>query len=155
MTRRTVDQRLYVEFLHQLEAKNRLISRRLPLVIEYLIQWPNLFFGRTMAIEAPFHQQRAVLANKLHLVNPSVTTRTADALADMHSMIEIHMVGQLMHAVPSDRRVFPITFTYRCKQFRADPNLFVAIHARLGRGHPGIRRSFDRVVAISAINAER
>ncbi len=155
MACRAVDHALKVVLLLQFLTDRLLLGRSWsPLNVENAIARADVFLRRTVAIETPFHQQRTVLADKLHLVNLAVARRAADSLGDVDAVVEVHMVGQFVDAVPLDGFAALETLTHWCKQFRPDPDLFMAVHARLGGGHPGIRRRFHRRVAIPAIDAK-
>lgn len=149
-----MDHRLHVELRGQLLAAKHLIGRHPPFGVEHLIQRAKLLLRSAVTFKAPLHQERSLLTNKLHLIDLTVATCAANALFHMHGMIEVHVIGQAMHAVPTDGLVVLIAFTNRGEQLGADPNLFMAVHARLGGWHARIGGGLDRSVAISAIDAQ-
>ena len=53
-----------------------------------------------MAIEAPAHDERLLLLDDFHLINPTVTFHAADAAVDMRGVVEKHVVRQLVDAHP-------------------------------------------------------
>ena len=126
----------------------------MPIHVEDLTLWPNIFRRIAVTIEAPFHEQRAMLPHERHVLHGAVATRAANALVHVNRMIEIDVIGEAMHAVPFDRLAATKALADRTEQFGADPNLLVAVHARLSRGHAGVGRCLDGAVTIAAIDAE-
>lgn len=154
MARRTVNHRLDIQLLFQLLAALQLIGGDRPFRIEHLIQRPQLFFRCPMAFQAPFHEQRPLLPHQLHLIDLAVAAGATDAFVHMHRMVEVHMIGEPMDAIPFDGLIVLIACADRCEHFRANPDLLVAIHASLGRRHASIGGGFHRRMAESAIDAK-
>ena len=155
MARRAVNHAFQVVFLFQAFADCFLLGgRRMPIEIEDAIARPDVSLGLAMTIEAPFHQQRALLADELHFVDWPVTACAADAFGNMDTVIEVNMIRQLVHAIPFNGSISLVSVAHRCQQFAADPDLLMASHAGLDLRHPGIGRCLDGGVAVAAINAQ-
>ena len=58
-----------------------------------------------MAIETPLHVKRLRLASKRHLIDAAVAGRTTDSFRDMDAVIEENVIGQIVDAVPLQRRI--------------------------------------------------
>ncbi|MNY20907.1 hypothetical protein D3C86_1544210 [compost metagenome] len=107
-----------------------------------------------MTREAPGHAHVLGLPGQGHLVHPAVTTRAADALGHVDVVVEVDVVRQLGDPVPGERHVLGEALAHRREHGAFGPDLGVAGHARLGRGHPRERRLLDRGVAVPAIDPE-
>src|SRR5690242_10417716 len=81
-----------------------LVRRRPPAHVEYLRRRAKLTLGVFVAAEAPLHAERRLPLGERHLVDPAVAAAAADAFGDVNGMIEVDEVGQLVHAVPGQRR---------------------------------------------------
>src|SRR5438477_2335220 len=73
-----------------------LVSIRLPFHVENLLYRTEIFFGISVAVQAPFHQQRRHLVGKRHLVDTAMTRRTADAFVNVNAVIEIDKTRQVI-----------------------------------------------------------
>jgi putative heme degradation protein len=51
-----------------------------------------------MAFETPIHLQTRHLHHHWHLIDPTMTGLTANALFDMDGMVKVNVVGQVMDA---------------------------------------------------------
>jgi len=122
--------------------------------VEHLIAWPQIFFWSTMTIEAPLHLQRSVLIHQRHAVNRPVASVAADTLVDMNAVVEINVVGQLVHASPLQRFAGSETFPHGLEQSRVGPDLGMAVHAGLRRRNAGKTGILYRSVAVAAINSQ-
>ena len=105
-----------------------------------------------MTFDAPLHLQCIFLENRRHVVDLAVARRAADAFGNMDAVIEIGKFRQIVNPFPLDRFVIAKTGADRLKIWAVGPDLAMAIHARLRRRHSRGRRSFDRLVAIAAID---
>src|SRR5437773_7417665 len=57
----------------------------------------------SVAIDAPTHRQRCVLAYALHRFNRPVTRAALDAVEHVLAVVEVHEVGERVHLGPPDR----------------------------------------------------
>jgi hypothetical protein len=125
----------------------------LPGRIVNLVLRTNVFLGRAMTIETPFHVEGLGFSRKRHLIDTTVAGRTTDAFCDVNAVIEIDVIRQIMDAVPLQRAVSGQAFTNGRQHRRVFPDLGMTGHAGIGAGQTGERRFFDSGVAISAIDA--
>ncbi len=94
-----------------------------PIQIEDFRSGAQARLGLTMAAQTPFHEQRLRLRNQRHLVYLSVTGGAADTFVHVNSVVEIHVVGQIMDPVPADRSPGGVTVAHRLQQRTIDKNL--------------------------------
>src|SRR5262245_12377449 len=121
---------------------------------EDLVARSDVLLGLAVTVEAPLHQQGAVLIDRLHLIDAAVAAGAADALGDVDAVVEIDEVGQLVDALPPDRVAPGVTAPHRLEHGAANPNRRVTVHARLGRRDAGERRHLDGRVAVATINPQ-
>jgi hypothetical protein len=72
----------------------------------------------------------------------------------MDAVIEINVIGKIVHSDPFDRFVVSQTFTDRLEDGSLGPDLGMTVHARLRRRNACERGLLDRSVAIAAIDPE-
>ena len=106
-----------------------------------------------MALQAPFHLERILLINGWHIINLAMARGTPDAFGHMNAVIEIGILGQVVHPLPFDRRIIAKACAHRFQIRAVRPDLTVAIHAGLGRRHSGRGGCFNRRMAITAVDA--
>jgi len=144
MTGRTAGQKLRawdLVFRSQLLAKLRLVRRSFPIHIEDLIARPQSSLGIAMTIQTPLHLEVGSLENQWHLVDLSVTRRTADTFVDVNAVIEIDEIGEAMHSHPLDGFVGTEAFAHRLEIADIVEKHGMTIHAGLGwRNSRGGRR---------------
>lgn len=149
MAPRAVRGRVHVR---RLEARRVLVGR--PLHVRDLIFRPQFSRGVfAMALETPLHRERLIDANDVHLIDASVTGRAPDADGEVHAVIEVGVIGQLVHANPlHGLTAFPARSNRRepCGIGLHDR---VTAHARLGGWDHRVCRSLDVGVAIATIDA--
>ena len=104
-----------------------------------------------MAFKTPLHLQRRSLIGDGHLVHAPVTRRAPHALVNVNAVIEIGVIRQVVNSDPLNRFTAAKTDTNRFEIRALGPNLFVAIHAGVGRGHSGGSGGFDRRMTVAAI----
>jgi hypothetical protein len=156
MTRRAARQircRTNLALVCELRAHFRLVRRRLPFHVVYLIERPQHRFRIAVAIDAPAHIQRGCLENQRHLIDSAVACGTAYAFRHVDAVIEIYIFGQPMDAHPMNRLVSAVAFPHRLEISDIIEEHRVAIHAGLRRRHTGDRRTLDARVAIAAVDA--
>ena len=155
MTDRTVGKLLDIDmvFLHQFLADFGLITGRLVAHRKDFLARAQKFLGSTVAIETPLHLERLLLPGQRHPVDWTVAGRAAHALADMDAVIEVHEVGQIVHAGPFERPVRLEAGPDRLEERAVREDFAVAIEAGLGRRDAGERGILDRRMAVAAIDA--
>jgi hypothetical protein len=131
-----------------------LIAVGLVVHIENLIARAHVLLRVPVTIEAPFHQQRSLLRDRLHFIDLAMTARAANSLAHVNAVIEINKIGQPVHTLPFDRFARPVAFADRFEHGATDPDLRVAVHAGFGRRNAGKGGIFHRGVAIATIDAQ-
>lgn len=125
----------------------------LPLHVVDLGFGPDEFLRVSVAGKAPFHLERIFLIDSRHIVDLAVASRTSNALCNVNTMVEIGVLGQVVHPLPLDRLIIAEARPNRFQIRAVCPDLRVTIHTRLGRRHTCRGRRFDRRVAIAAIDA--
>ncbi len=94
------------------------------------------------------------MIHQRHLIDRAVASIAAYTFINVDAVIEIDKVGQLIDARPFQRPPSAVTFADRLQISGVGPNLRVAIHAGLGRRNSRKARSFNRSMAVPAIDAE-
>src|SRR4030095_4227566 len=89
-----------------------------------------------------------------HLVDASVAADAADTFVDVHAVIEVNELGQVVNAVPLQRLAGFEAVAHRFERRAVGPDLRMAVHARLSRRNPCESRAFDRSVAVAAVDAD-
>src|SRR6188768_4075619 len=107
-----------------------------------------------MAVQAPAHAERFVLVDLFHLIDPTVTADAADAAGHVGAVVEVGVVGEVVDLHPLDGFARLITLTDWSELRARRPNLAVTVHAGLRRWDGRVRTVLDRVVAVTAIDAE-
>jgi hypothetical protein len=159
MTCRTTRQhclRLHLVLLEPASTGRNLLSccvLSMPFHIKNLALIPHKSFGRAMAFETPFHLQCLGLINHRHLIDATMTGRAADALVHMNAVIEIDVVGQIVHPRPLERRAVLETGAHRLEIRAVRPDLFVTVHAHSRRGNARRSGRLNGSVTIPAIDA--
>lgn len=125
----------------------------LPIHVVDLRFRPNKFLRLTVASQAPFHLKRILLINSRHIVDLSVTGRTADAFSYVNAVVEIRIFRQVVNPFPFDRLVVLKAVADGGKVWAVGPDLAVAVHTGLRWRHASRSGRFDRRVAIAAIDA--
>ena len=107
---------------HEFSPKHKLIGRA-PIHVEDLVARTDVFFRCAMAIEAPFHIQRAGFPRELHLVQLAVASDAANPMIDVDAVIKKDEIGGLIDAVPMQRLVGGQTVADRGEQRSVFPDL--------------------------------
>ena len=105
-----------------------------------------------MTFQTPLHLQRRSLVGDRHVVDFAVTRRTTDAFFHVNAVIEISVIGQIVNANPLDRLAGAKTRAHGLEIWTFGPNLLVTAHARVCRRQARGRGSFNRRVAVAAID---
>src|SRR5690242_336312 len=118
----------------QLASECELIIRLRVAHVEDQLARPQVLLWRSMAAQAPLHEQRWNLVGERHAVDLAVTRRAADTLVHMNAVIEIHEARQVVDSVPAERATCRITGPHRLEHLAAYPNLRMAVHASFRGG---------------------
>lgn len=154
MTHRAIRQLRNLVFLHKLLPQCKLIAFRFPHGVENLRTRAHEFLRPAMALQAPFHRERAFTPRQRHLADRTVARDATDAFFDVNTVIEIGEIRQVIHTHPLNGLVVAPTRAHRFEHYRSVVNLGMARHARLRGGDAGKAALFHGSVAITAINAE-
>src|SRR5579884_2405072 len=105
MAYRTISEVLIVDQImsEQHSSLRTLIRRRRPIGIEHFGWGPQVWRRIAVAIQTPTHGQWRRLPHQRHAIDFTMTRRTPDAFGDMNGMIEVNVIGKLIHFVPVNR----------------------------------------------------
>ena len=106
-----------------------------------------------MAVDTPTHRKGLHLFDPLHLIDTAVASRTTNAYREMRAVIEVHMIGKFVYAVPGDGPALGVGCANRKKFGAVRSNLAVAFHANLGRWYGRKCTPFRRKVAEPTVHA--
>lgn len=112
----------------------------------------EILFGIAVAIEAPAHLQAGLLIHQRHGVDAAMAGFAADALFDVDAVVEINVIGQVVHLSPADGFVSAVAFADGLEGGTVDPDLRMAVHAGLRGRDRGVLRIIDAGVAVAAID---
>ena len=104
---------------------------RPPFHVEDLFNRPQEPLRRSMTLQTPLHLQGFCLVENRHIVDSTVTGRTADALFHVNAVIEIGVIRKIVNANPFD---WPARAEAGANWFEirtVSPDLLVATHARV------------------------
>src|SRR5438128_8903998 len=136
----------------QFAATRELIGGGLPPHIENPVGRSQIFFRGAMTVEAPLHVQRYDPRGQRHGVDPAMAGRASDAFGDVDAVIEIDEVGQVVDAIPSQRRAAAVRAYQRPQHRRFGIDLRVAGHAGRKRWDTCESGGLYRGVAVAAID---
>ncbi len=107
-----------------------------------------------MAVQTPAHAQGFYLHDHLHLVNPSVTDRTAHTLIHMSAVVEISIIGRFVDTHPFDGDIIlpAVSNQVQLLTFRFDQ--IMTVHTGLCWWNIGFSGFFNRCMTVSAVNAQ-
>jgi hypothetical protein len=145
---------LNVVLLHQPAPERQLVFFWLPIHVEYLFSRPEILLRSPVTIKTPGHEECLLAPREGHVFHVAVASLTADAFADVDTVIEVDKVGKIIDANPLERLLGPIALSYRFKHGTGIPDLRVASHASVRRRNACKRRLLDRGVTINTIEAE-
>ena len=114
--------RVNVIFRDQFPAQCHLICG-LPFQIENLVTGTNVFLGRAVALQAPFHIERVRFPRERHLVQLPVAGNTTDAVIYVDAVIKEDKIRRAIDTVPFQPRVICQAVSHRGKHGRVFPNL--------------------------------
>lgn len=78
-------------------------SRRDVPHVKYLLRWAQELFGRAMAVQAPFHLQGSGCVHQRHSIYGPMAIVATDTLMDVNTVVEIHVIGKIIHPRPVER----------------------------------------------------
>ena len=137
----------------ELQALGQLISRWLPIRVVNLLLRPNESLRRAVTFETPFHIKCIHPPRDRHLIDTAMAGGTAESLCDMDAVIEINVIGQIVHTGPFQGHIRGKTFPHRREDRRIVKNLRMTSHARFAGGHAGEPRFLNGVMAVAAIDS--
>lgn len=105
-----------------------------------------------MTIQAPAHRKRFRLFYNFHFVDPSVARHTPNPAVDMRTVVEINKIRKIVNPYPLDRFPRSPTFMNLCEFITGRPYSGMTVHTSLCGGNRGVRRGFNCVVAVTAID---
>src|SRR5947209_12773964 len=152
MARRAARELLNLILGDEPASQLQLIRRRRVIDAEHGVARAHVALRVAVAVDAPFHLQRLLLPHERHAIDLSVAGRAADALVQMDAVVEVHEIGQVVHARPLDRLIRSKALAHRLEKRAGGKDLRVAVHARSGRWDPGEGRLLDRRVAVAAVD---
>ena len=153
MTCRTTRQLLNFVFPDQFSAERELIRGRQIIHAEHVLSGADEAFRFTVTLEAPVHVKSVFTPHERHLIDPAMTSGTADTLVDMNAMVEIDKAREIVDSGPLNRLSRTKTFPDGFQDRTVSPNLGVAIHAGFCRRDAGERTFLDRRMAVATIDA--
>src|SRR5690349_18314221 len=103
-------------------------------------------------METRVHRHGLGHVDVCHQIDPAVATCATDVATNVNRVIEKDEIGDIEHALPFDGLAGKPARSHERNDGRTIPDLRMAIHAKLTRGHSGARRAIDGVVAIATID---
>jgi len=148
--------RIDLPVVDKLRAIRGLRSGRSGLVGEVgdLVDGTQELFGISVAIETEGHVERLLLADDDLLIDTTVALDAADAAVHVHSVVEVNVVGHLVHLHPANRLAGFHTLLHERERGAVRLHLVMAVPAGAGRRDVGVGRLVDVVVAVAAIETE-
>src|SRR5215212_3024394 len=131
----------------------RRVALDVPAHVGDLLLGAQVTLGLAVAGQAPLHLERGGLVDGRHRVHAPVAGGAAHALVDVDRVVEVDEVGQVVDSRPLDGLVVAVAGADDLQVRALVPDLRVAVHAGLGRRHPGRVRRLDRGVAVAAVDA--
>lgn len=136
-----------------------------PIELGHELFWPKMRVGIAMTADAPGHRQLLSLVDRFHLIDAPMTRLAADARIDVHGMVEVDELGQVVDALPGDPATGFPALVNRCqlralgvnRSHRGNPLIVcraVAVHTGRRRRHCRMGRVKDRVVTVATIHLQ-
>ena len=132
----------------------RLSVARLPIQVKNLVDRTQVIFGMTMALQAPTHRERFLLVNSIHVVHLTVAAYAAYTAIDVHRMVEICKIGDLVDLQPANWLPALPALLHGGQLRIIGLHLRMAVHARLRRRDIRVGRNIHVGVTIPAIHTE-
>src|SRR5207244_8676445 len=124
--------------------------RWLPVHVVNLRLRSNEPLRRAMTIEAPFHVKRIHAPHDRHLIDMAMAGGTTESLCDMDTVIEINVIGQIVHTGPFQWHIGGQALTDGCQDRRIVKNLRMTSHTGFAGGHAGESRFLNGIMAVAA-----
>lgn len=83
-------------------VRHKIFWCRFPIHMGDLVDRPKMGFRVSMAIKTPAHADGLRDLHHIHFIDAPVTAHTTDAGVQVNTVIEISVVGQLVHLRPLD-----------------------------------------------------
>src|SRR5688572_1494528 len=154
MTCGAVGRRIDAALFAQLSSVGDRVTRSSPIHVGHLGRWAEMFFGSTVAVEAPAHAERLLLGNLLHAVDAPVAGHAADATRDVGAVVEEDVVRQIVHLDPLDRGAGGVALANGQELRAVFAHQPVTVHASLGWRNRRVTRLIHRVVAVATVDPE-
>ena len=148
--------RIDLPVVHELRAVGGLLGGRSGLEAEVvdLVDRAQDLLRIAVAIEAEGHVEGLLLADDDLLVDATVALDAADAAVHVHGVVEVDVVGHLVHLDPADRFAGLHALLDERQRGAVGLHLAVAVPAGVRRGHVRVARLVHVVVAIAAVETE-
>jgi hypothetical protein len=104
-------------------------------VLEFLVQGRLLLL---VAVEAPLHGEWFFFCHERHSGHVPVTALTRNTRPDVRGVMEVHVIGHVVHSVPAKRFLVKITVPHRGQEFRVLQDFLMTAITRFHRRHSGI-----------------
>lgn len=105
-----------------------------------------------VAVDAPPHREWRVPRDARHVLNVAVAPCAGHASVHVHVVLEIHVAGNSVDALPADRDAGAPTLAHECELRAIRPDLTVASHADFGRRNAGVRRRLGVGMAVQTVD---
>lgn len=149
---RRVNVPLFLKFKTDLLLRHSVA--RLPIQVKNLVDRTQVIFGMAMALQAPAHRERFLLVNSIHVVHLTVAAHAAYTAIDVHRMVEICKIRDLVDLQPADRLPALPALLHGGQLRVIGLYLRMAIHAGLRCRDIRVGRNIDVGMTIPAIHAE-
>ena len=148
--------RIDLPVVHELRAVGGLLGGRRGLEAEVvdLVDRAQDLLRIAVAIETEGHVEGLLLADDDLLVDATVALDAADAAVHVHGVVEVDVVGHLVHLDPADRFTGLDALLDERQRGAVALHLAVAVPAGVRRGDVRVARLVHVVVAIAAIETE-
>jgi len=123
-----------VVFFDEASTLRRLISGRLPRHVENAVSRSDVSLRVAMALQAPAHRKRLLLAHQRHILHWTVTGRAADAIGDVDAVIKENIIWQPVYPLPVERSSGFQALADRRQHRGIRPYLRMAGHTYMGGG---------------------
>src|SRR5205823_13661976 len=117
-----------------------------------LVWRPEVPLWIAVTFQAPGQLEGLRRPGQRHPVDLPMASRAADALLDVDAVVEVDEVAQDVDPIPLQRLTALEALADRLQHRAPGPDLRVAVHAGLGRGHAGERGLLHRGVAVPTVD---
>jgi hypothetical protein len=123
---------------------------RLPVKIQDLFSRPDVRGRISVTLEAPRHAERFCMVNDDHLIHFAVTRFATYAALNVHGVVEIGVVRQLVDLLPAKGPIGIPRLTQFDEQRTLRLDVQMTIHARFSRRHIRMGRLINVRVTVQA-----